>query len=120
MSYWVSILNEDNELLEVNAHSEGGTYALGGVSEADLNITYNYCHFYYEALGINDGLRGLNDMAIEAALPLLVKACSELPDMPENDYWADTEGNAGHAIHILLGWAQQAASQENTYHIEVH
>lgn len=48
----------------------GGTYAIGGSTELWLNITYNYSHYYYEALegGIRSiyGKTGLDTISIFA------------------------------------------------------
>lgn len=42
MSYDVTFLDADDRPCVVPDHTEGGTYALGGTTEATLNVTYNY------------------------------------------------------------------------------
>lgn len=63
MSYWVYLENSDGPV-EVESHSDGGTYALGGTTDAELNVTYNYGWLFRAAASIailenspgNDGL----------------------------------------------------------------
>ncbi len=109
MSYWV-YLQHEHETVEVEAHEEGGTYALGGINRAELNITYNYGKQFYEAgfYGEADNLREALDKVIARdAIPRLEAAVEKLGVETDNDYWRATAGNAGHALSILLGWAKQ-------------
>ena len=92
--------------VEVPRHEDGGTYALGGTTEADLNVTYNYSKHYYRVLGLPEGFRSLNNMTAAEALPYLEKGVAELGTERSSDYWEPTEGNAGYALSILLGWAK--------------
>lgn len=39
---WDIYLDQDGGTVEVERHEEGGTFALGGTTRAELNITYNY------------------------------------------------------------------------------
>jgi hypothetical protein len=91
--------------VEVENHSEGGTYALGGISEACLNVTYNYSRCYAP---FDFNLRDLDGKPAKDAtekLREIVKALGKNRD--NDDYWAATPGNAGHALSILLDWAEQ-------------
>lgn len=156
MSYWV-YLQDENGSVEVERHAEGGTHALGGTSEAEINITYNYSKHIRQALHA-DGLMWLDGQAAHETISALEKAVEQLgterytgawyvlrfggpgglrPSDPRlepyrnielNDpanadllrqaraqgfvydtggYWADTPGNAGYALSILLAWARQ-------------
>lgn len=85
--------------VKVARHEEGGTYALGGIDRAELNVTYNYWpHFRFGRL---DGRTAHN------TIPMLAYAVRRLGTQRDQDYWAATPGNAGHAASILLGWARQ-------------
>ncbi len=93
--------------VEVDCHTDGGTYAIGGTDEAELNITYNYSQFYYDALDKKEGLRWLNDRTAYECCDRLKKAIDKLGINRDNDYWKATSGNAGYALNILHKWAKQ-------------
>ena len=96
--------------VEVPPHSEGGTYIVGGTMEASLNVTYNYGKQFYEAIPYPPGLNFVgwltNKTGAEAA-PLLEAAVAKLGVTRDDNYWAATPGNAGHALSILAKWARQ-------------
>ena len=51
MSYSIELCDPvSGDVLQLDTKHEmrGGTYALGGTTEAELNITYNYANYYYE------------------------------------------------------------------------
>ena len=105
MSYWVYLKDNDDCTLSVESHTEGGTIALGGSPEAEINITYNYgtC---YSLLGFSiKDLHGKSAADTVQTLGHLVKKLGTR--RYEKDYWADTPGNAGHALSILHKWALQ-------------
>lgn len=109
MSYWVYLCDDDGTV-QVDNHSEGGTYVLGGTSDACVNVTYNYGHHYYDLLH-EDGLRGLHGLSGAEAAPLLERAVAVLgTERDDSDYWAPTPGNAGAALGVLLRWAKQHPS----------
>lgn len=60
MSYWVKLLDKKGKVCQVERHSEGGTYVMGGTTDAELNITYNYSEPYSEYLDEKQGLKFLN------------------------------------------------------------
>lgn len=91
--------------VEVARHEEGGTYALGGISEAEINITYNYSKQFREV--IDGGLQRIHDMPARQAVPILEHAVDMLGTVQSPDYWEATPGNAGYALSILLAWARQ-------------
>lgn len=50
MSYDISLTDPvTGETLELDTphHMRGGTYAVGGTTEAHLNVTWNYAKHYY-------------------------------------------------------------------------
>lgn len=153
MSYDIE-LRKDGELVRIPRHEEGGIYILGGTTEAQLNITYNYSPCYYKHLDGEQGIRwlygktGVETIArLEATVATLGTERNTEPfwglvwerpsavgdetwqrwlkirDWDEHTvdfkvalaagairdggaYWKPTEGNAGYALNILLGWAR--------------
>lgn len=100
-------LKKDDEIVSVANHEEGGTYAVGGSTDADLNITYNYSWFYYDCFDKNAGLRWLNGKVAKDTIGRLERTVQELGTKQYTDYWAATPGNAGYALNILLNWAKE-------------
>lgn len=72
-----------------------------------MDITYNYSKFYREHLDKEQGLRWLYGKTGRETQDRLFKAISILGIKRSEDYWDDTEGNAGFALMILLSWALQ-------------
>lgn len=111
MSYDISLV-KDGEVCQVNNHQEGGVIALGGSTDADINITYNYSFFFYNFLDKRKGIRWLYGKTAQETTPRLEKAIKKLTwgmasGVYEKDYWAPTFGNARRALEVLLGWAKQ-------------
>lgn len=86
-------------------HMRGGTYQLGGTTEAYLNVTYNYGKYYYDVIG-DDGIRTIYGMTGYQSLPLLRSAASKLGDDKSDNYWEQTEGNAKAALLQLIALAE--------------
>lgn len=110
MSYQVNLVNEDGNLALVENHSEGGTYVLGGSTEASLNITYNYARVYRNIN--NFSITQLHGKKAKDAIQLLEYLVDHLGTDQDVDYWKPTEGNAGYAVFILLTWAKQHPEAE--------
>jgi hypothetical protein len=91
-------------------HMRGGTYAIGGTTEAHLNVTYNYAKHYYrvfnEAAGLESGIRSIYGMSGAESVPVLQKAAALLGDDVHDDYWTPTEGNAKRALFQLIALAK--------------
>ena len=104
MSWWVNLVDENEEAVSVPLHNEGGTIQVGGYETAMLNVTYNYGVFYREVMGGN-GLWDLEGMVAADAAPILWNAVLELGVIKNPDYWAATRGNAGAALLTLWTWA---------------
>ena len=100
MSYWIYLNCACcKRPMHVERHSEGGAYKVGGTSQAELNVTYNYsAHFDFKQL---DG-KTASDM-----VPIMEQAVRDLGTERSPDYWQPTPGNAGYAVSILLAWAKQ-------------
>jgi len=115
MSYWVSINDKNGNALPVAAHEEGGTYVMGGSSEAKLNITYNYADQFSKVNldfgeGRTEGRNGATSVHGKRAgdlKPQLRYAVRTLGTKRDTNYWNSTPGNAGYALSILLAWAEQ-------------
>jgi len=90
---------------EVPHDLKGGSYAVGGTTEAWLNVTYNYANHFYRVLG-KKGIRTIYGMTGRDALPLLESAASQLKDDTDPDYWKATEGNARKALLDLAALAR--------------
>ena len=83
----------------------GGTYQLGGTTEAHLNITYNYAKHFKKVLGAG-GIRSIYGMSGAESIPILRAAADKLGDDVHDDYWQPTEGNAKRALFGLIALAQ--------------
>ena len=86
---------------------KGGTYAVGGTTEAWLKVTYNYSDFFYDTLG-EKGIRTIYGMTGEESIPVLQNAADVLTGEPDDNYWAVTEGNAKEALLALIKLAKMA------------
>ena len=113
--------------LEAAHHMRGGTYAMGGTTEAWLNITYNYADWYYRP-GVfartkkaSKGIRAIYGMTGAQSIPILQRAIAKLESLNEDisdkerrereeqgatGYWMPTRENAIRPLHQLLALAQ--------------
>jgi hypothetical protein len=103
---WDVYLEDPIGVVQVSRHEEGGTYALGGTSQAGLNVTYNYGAAFHEAFG-TDLREFLDGRRARDVIEPLRLAVAKLGTQRDPDYWQATRGNAGHALSILLAWAEQ-------------
>lgn len=83
---------------------KGGTYAVGGTTEASLNVTYNYSQHFYAVL--DDGIRSIYGMTGADSIPVLQAAADQLADNVHPNYWEATEGNAKAALLQLIALAK--------------
>jgi hypothetical protein len=103
MSWWIS-LDDEGKPVEVKSFQGGGTQCIGGSTEADLNVTYNYS----EVTRLVDfGFRNLDGRTAEDTIDELERVVAALGTQQFENYWAPTPGNAGFAASILLSWAKQ-------------
>ena len=86
-------------------HLKGGTFAVGGSSYCDLNITYNYSVHYYKLFG-EEGIRAMYGKSGAESISILQDAIAKLKDDVSDDYWEATEGNAKQALQHLLTFAK--------------
>jgi hypothetical protein len=98
MSYWV-YLEKEGKTVEVENHSEGGTYAVGGINEAELNVTYNYSKHY--------SVKNLDGRVAKDTVEEIEAKINEFGVGRDPDYWNPTKGNVGYMLSILLKWAKQ-------------
>ena len=108
MSYDIRLVDPiSKETLELDTphFMRGGTYAVGGTTEATLNVTYNYGHIYYKVFG-EGGIRGIYGLTGADSIPILSGAAVRLKDDVDPDYWQPTEGNAKKALMQLIALAK--------------
>lgn len=110
MSYDIRLcdpVSKDTIQFESAHRIAGGTYAMGGTSEAWLNITYNYSRFFYAAMG-EKGIRTIYGMTGAESLPILKSAAEQLDlgDKKPHDYWKATPANARAALLGLIAFAE--------------
>lgn len=93
--------------LELDAphHMRGGTYAVGGTVNAEINVTWNYATHYYRTMG-EGGIRSIYGKTGAESIPMLTAAIEQLGDDKHPDYWQPTEGNAKAALIQLRALAQ--------------
>lgn len=84
----------------------GGMYAVGGTTEAWLNITYNYSPFFYAFLDEDEGLGALQGKAAKEVVDILEVTLSKMSGRPSENYWEATEGNAKAALEKLYKLAE--------------
>ena len=109
MSYDIELrhpVTGDTLQLDEPHHMRGGTYQVGGTTEAHLNVTYNYCRHFRAAFDDERGIRVLYGMTGADSIPLLKAAADKLGSDVDEDYWKPTEGNAKAAIMQLLALAR--------------
>ena len=120
------VTREPLELEEAH-YMRGGNYALGGTTEAWLNITYNYADWYYrpgvfgETSEDSKGIRSIYGLTGAESIPVLKGAINALESMTEDisekerreckrqgctGYWVPTRENAIRPLHQLLALAQ--------------
>ena len=119
----LNFIDEDyNSTTCVSQHTrqDGGTQVMGGTNDCQLNITYNYSKYYHQVFPVRynqqgnstvttetTGLRWLEYKTGAEAIPILEECIQRLGTERSDDYWKATEGNAGYALSILLGLAEE-------------
>ena len=126
MSYDISLTDPTTgETLQLDAphHMRGGTYAVGGTTDAKLNVTWSYAKHYYRVFtpaplrpgvdphnaddgGTLSGIRAIYGLSGAESIPVLKHAIDQLGDDVHPVYWEPTEGNAKRALAQLLALAQ--------------
>lgn len=108
MSYDINMVNKNTGRViqfPTPIDLKGGTYTIGGTTDAWLNVTYNYSEHFYRVMG-EKGIRTIYGMTGKEATPILENAISQLKNDIADDYWEPTEGNAQAALKNLLQLAQ--------------
>jgi len=96
---WDLYVRDDEGVVQVDKHEEGGTFVLGGSKDAELNITYNYSNIF--------AFRTLNGKTCEDCIEWLESLIKILGTDRDEDYWESTEGNVGYCLSVILSWCQQ-------------
>lgn len=111
----------------------GGTYAVGGTTEAWLSVTYNYAQWYYKD-GVfpnngenRGGIRSIYGLSGADSIPALEHAIKTLENMTEDltekeiqeykdggagGYWTPTRANAIRPLYQLLAMAKMRPDAE--------
>ncbi len=127
MSYDITLADE-NGACQIARHEEGGTYRLGGTTEAHLNCTYNYAPFYYAHLDTEKGIRWLYGKTGAECVPRLEAAIAAIAvdtDLAATQRASVEEGrrkarawldeNPDRADHPLASIYRNAASAVDDY-----
>ena len=112
MSHDIRIKRKDGTVVELKERHviTGGTYALGGTTEAWLNITYNYWRIFHRLFG-EDGITTIYGMNVKDARTILVGAVARLGVAePDENYWKACDGNAKKALAGLIELTDRALS----------
>lgn len=107
MSYDIYLndpITGDTIQLDEPHQMKGGTYAIGGTYDAELNVTYNYSQHFYRVL--DGGIRSIYGKTGAESIPILQAAADQLGDDVDDDYWKATEGNAKAALLQLIALAK--------------
>lgn len=83
-----------------------GTIRVGGETEANANITYNYAPIFYKYIDEEEGIRWLYGKKAKNTVDKLESTISKLKDDISEDYWECTEGNAKRSLENLLNLAK--------------
>lgn len=97
---WDLYIRDNDGVVQVDKHEEGGTFVLGGSKDAELNITYNYSKiFAFKKI--------LNGKTCEDCIEWLESLIKTLGTERDEDGWEPTEGNVGYCLSIILSWCKQ-------------
>ena len=108
MSYDIKLIDPiTKEPVELDEPHDmrGGTYAIGGTTHAQLNVTYNYGGIFRRVLGAG-GIRAIYGKSGAESIPILEAAAAQLGDDVDPDYWKATDGNAKRALVQLAALAK--------------
>jgi len=106
MSYTVKLCYYGKPAI-VAPHREGSMPCISNPTRAEMDITWNYGHFYRELIDAEQGIRWLYGQKAEDTIFALWGAIAVLGTYRDEDYYAPTPGNAGYTLSILLFWAEQ-------------
>jgi hypothetical protein len=107
MGYNIKLVGTDGNIVSVMKHQAGSEFAIGGTTDAEINITYNYSKYFREEIDTYNGIRWLYGKPAHECITILENAIEKLGTKKDSDYWKSTPGNAGNILHVLLGWAKQ-------------
>lgn len=107
MSYSIYVVDENNEtiMLEKPHQLTGGTFAVGGTTEAYFNITYNYSAVYCMVFPRRKSIGILGGKTLQQADTIIIRAMAKIPHRDDgeryHDYWIETPNNAWIALNDL-------------------
>jgi len=107
MGWGIQLQDKKGKVLQLKEkQTEGSNVCIGGTTDAKCSITFNYSWFFTHYLH-PDGLKWLNDKKAKDCVDRLEKAIKTLGTNQYKDYWADTPGNSGYMLSVLLSWARE-------------
>lgn len=131
MSYDITLKDPvTHEIIEFDEphQMKGGMFAVGGTTEAWLNVTYNYAQYYYDATEGDDrffgqlwydkpknlGIRGIYGKTGAESIRMLHDMICRIEPMPDEKcddpnckgYWKPTAKNAIKPLYQLIAMAQ--------------
>ena len=104
MGYDVELVDKKDNLIRVSPHCEGSLQVMGGNTNAEIGVTYNYSGFYYDIFPEDSGIYFLHKKKAKDCIKELKNAVSILGTERSGNYWDSTSGNAGYALNTLLKW----------------
>jgi len=108
MSYSIRYIDDVANTFPIDPLFEGGILTVGGQTDTQLNVTYNYSWYYYMFLDEKEGIRWLYKKKGKDCIERLTKAIKPfIKHEPYTDYWADTPGNCIKPLKIFLEWCQE-------------
>lgn len=130
MSYDIRLRKSDGSVFHFDRKHQmtGGTYALGGTTEAWLNVTYNYSRWYRrdDVFPNGAGIYCLQNKTAKESIPIIQKAIHTLETLDEelteeevrhyrfqgaDGYWMPTRENAIKPLRQLLTMAEMCTNQ---------
>ena len=130
MSYDIRLRKSDGGVFHFDRKHQmtGGTYALGGTTEAWLNVTYNYSRWYRrdDVFPNGAGIYSLQDKTAKESIPILRNAIHALEALNEelteeevrhyrfqgaDGYWMPTRENTIKPLRQLLTMAEMCTNQ---------
>jgi len=104
MGWGVSLKTQQGHYAEVPTHQEDGVVAVGGTQDAWMAVTYSYGPLFLSA-GLD--FSTLDKKTGAEAYPILKATIEKLGSTtPDSNYWKACPGNAGHALSVLMAWAE--------------
>lgn len=112
-------LQMNGQSVQVESHTHGSIYVVGGTTDAEMSVTYNYSHLWPILLGRKPDSMTEDNPGYGLAPWIHGKKAADCQrlfeeaiekwkaQLPYQDYWAPTIGNALAVIKVLHEWGTQ-------------